>query len=182
MTKVSIYLHSYIRAVADNGIGISVLISQLAIVMSRQGRVDTAYDRHRLGHKEGIVSYLVLLSVGIMIGVESTLLHIYLKSRITACVRQFLTCRNDIVERIAQTVERIQHTRTHLAVQVSYIVVLCVILQTTCYFGVQQVGMHHIQTTHQELRIDIDAKVLIDRAGTDLDKVIILDNKFFRSP
>ena len=78
--------------------------------------------------------------------------------------------------------ERIQDTRTHLAVHIRGIVIEGIILKRTRRLGVDEVGMHDVQTVHHIFLIDVDGEVLIDRAGADLDEVVILCYQDIRTP
>ena len=145
-------------------------------------RIDTADDIDTLGHKEGVVSYLVLLAVRIMIRIIRTRLDKDREDTVTIEGRVRLTRRDDIVKRITETVEGVQDTGTHLAVHIRGIVIEGIILKRTRRFGIDEVGMHDVQTVHHIFLIYVDGEVLIDRAGADLDEVVILCYQGIRTP
>ena len=145
-------------------------------------RIDTADNIDSLRHKEGIITYLVLLAVRVMIRIICTLLDEYREYAVTIERRVRLTRGDDIVKRVTQTVERIQDTRTHLAVHIRGIVIEGIILEGTRRLGVDEVGMHDVQTIHHIFLIYVDGEVLIDRAGADLDEVVILRYQGIRTP
>ena len=157
-------------------------ITFLTIVMMLHTRVDTTDDGCCLRDKEGIHTHLSLLVIRIMIRIIGTLLYKDLETRITVLSRVRTTRSDDIVEGITEAVERIEHTRTHLAIHISGIVVEFIILQRTCGFGVKQVRVHDIETTHDVCRIDLNLEVLIQCTGTHLDEVIMLDDKCIIPP
>ena len=161
--------------VTDVLAGERVVIAFLSILMG--SRVDTADDIDSLRDKEGIISHLILLAVGVMIGIICTGFDEDLEYAVSVLVRILFTGLDDIVERIAQTVERIINTRTHLAVHIGYRVCICIILQCARGLGVDEVGMHHIETVHHVFLVHGNLVVLIDSACADIDKVVILHNQ-----
>ena len=162
--------------------GEGVIIAVLAVLMVRCLRVDTADDIDRLGHKEGIVSHLVLLAVGVMVRIIGTRLDEDLEYAVTVLGGVRLTGSDDIVERIAQTVERIIDTRTHLAIDISDTIGRGVILQLTRFLGVDELRFHDVQTVQYIRFFDSDGVVLIHGAGTDIDEVVVLDGQRILSP
>ena len=162
--------------------GEHIEIALLAVMVILRARIDTADNIYTLRDKEGIITHLVLLAIGIMIGIIDTLLDEDLENTVAIKRRVRLTRRNDIIERIAETMERIQDTRTHLAIHIRGIVRSGIILQGTRRLGVDEVGMHDVQTIHHIFRINIDGEVLINRPGADLDEVVILCYQGIRTP
>ena len=91
-------------------------------------RVHAADYIYSLRHKECTIAHLILLAVRIVIRIIGTFLDEHLKHAVAVHGRIHLTGGDDVFERITQTVERIKHTRTHLAVHVRCIVIEFVIL------------------------------------------------------
>ena len=147
-----------------------------------RSRINTTDDVDTLGNQEGIITHLVLLAVGIMVGVIRTRLDKDREDTVTIEGRVRLTRRDDIVEGITETVEGVQDTGTHLAVHMCSRCIFRIILQRTRRLGVNEVGMHDVQTIHHILHIDVDGEVLVDRAGADLDEVVILCYQGIRIP
>ena len=117
-----------------------------------------------------------------MVGVIGSLLDIDLEYHSAVLGGVLLTGGDDVVEGVSQTVEGVEDTRAHLAVHVCRRSGIGVVLQGTRRHGIDQVGMHDVQTPHNVFFIYVDGVVLIDRTGADLDEVIILGDEFVASP
>ena len=151
-------------------------------MMVLRTRIHTSDNVDALGDKEGVVTHLVLLAVRIVVGVIRTGFDIDLKDHVTVFLGVGLSGSDDIVERVTGTVERIQNTRTHLAVHVRRIVIELVILQCTRRLGIDEVGVHHVQTAHHVFLVHVDGIVLIDRTRAYLDHIVILGDQRIRRP
>ena len=163
------------RAVGGDRVGGKlIVITMLTVTMPRSTGIDTSNHIDTLGYKEGIVADLVLFAISIMIGVVGSRLNEYGEYRVAVFRRIGFARCDDIVERVTRTVERIEDTRTHLAVHLRYAIRFRIVLQRTCRLGVDEVGMHHIQTAHHKSLIHIDSITLVDGAGANLYHIIVL--------
>ena len=140
-------------------------------------RIDATDDVDTLRHEEGVITHLVLLAIGIVVGVIGTPLDIDLKYGVAVFLGVGFTRSDDIVEGVTRAVEGVQDRRTHLAVHIRGIVIKRVILQCTCGNGVDKVGVHDVETLHHILCVHIDGEGLVDSPRTYLDHIVVLGDQ-----